>query len=360
MPAADSETFVSVRPTLRRTPKLGFAGVGSGGRQRLAAIAASGLAEISAIADPSAPDVVEAVKHAPDADIVSKFDDLLAMDLDGIVIATPTAHHATQSITALRAGKSVFCQKPLARTGAETRAVIATAHDADRLLGVDLSYRFTSGMREIKRLVRHGDLGDLYAIELVFHRASGPDHPWSGDPALSGGGCLLDLGIHLLDLALWCLDHPAVETAAGQLLAKGHALRDDRTVEDYAAGQLTTATGVSLQLACSWLAPAGCEARIEATFFGTKGGATFHNVNGSLHDFAAERLLPDRSRQPLATPPDPWIGRAAVAWTRQLSLAPSFDPSIKHLQLVADTLDRLYGRDSALASSGERQRAAAP
>lgn len=344
-PAAESETFVSVRPTLRRTPKLGFAGVGWIGRHRLEAIAASGLAEICAIADPSAACVAEAVKHAPDADIVSQFEDLLAMDLDGIVIATPNAHHAAQSIAALRAGKSVFCQKPLARTGAETREVITAAHDADRLLGVDLSYRFTSGMQHIRRLIRQGDLGDLYAIELVFHNAYGPDKPWFYDPALAGGGCLLDLGIHLLDLALWCLDYPAVENAVGQLLAKGQNARESNTVEDYAAGQLTTASGVSIQLACSWRAPAGCDARIEATFFGTKGGATFHNINGSFFDFIAEKFLPDRSRQSLATPPDDWGGRAAVAWTRQLSLAPSYDPSIKHLQLVADTLDRLYGRE---------------
>lgn len=345
-PTPAAESFVSVRPTLRRTPKLGFAGVGWIGRHRLQAIAASGLAEISALADPSPDCVAEAVKHAPDADIVSQFDDLLAMDLDGIVIATPNAHHAAQSIAALRAGKSVFCQKPLARSGPETHAVITAAHDADRLLGVDLSYRFTSGMRQIRRLIRQRELGDLYAVELVFHNAYGPDKSWFYDPELSGGGCLLDLGIHLLDLALWCLDYPVVETAVGQLLAQAHAIRDAHTVEDYAAGQLTTHTGVSIQLACSWRAPAGCDARIEATFFGTQAGATFHNVNGSFYDFVAEKFLPDRSRQILATPPDDWGGRAAVAWTRQLSLAPSFDPSVKHLQLVADTLDRLYGRET--------------
>lgn len=337
---------LSVRPSIRRTPKLGFAGVGWIGRDRLEAIAASGLADIAAVADPSTECVAAALPHAPDADIVSNFDALLAMDLDGIVIATPNAFHAEQSIAALRSGEAVFCQKPLAPTAAETHEVLAAAHDADRLLGVDLSDRHTAGMQQIKRLIDQGELGSIYAIELVFHNAYGPDKAWFYEPKLSGGGCLLDLGIHLVDLALWCLDYPAVETASGQLLVKGQSVRNTGGVEDYAAGQLSTSTGVSLQLGCSWRAPAGCDARVEATFFGPKGGASFRNVNGSFFDFTAEHFLPNRSRQLLARPPDNWGGRAAVAWARQLSLTPAFDPSVKHLQLVATTIDRLYGRAS--------------
>lgn len=336
----------TLRPALERPARLGFAGVGWIGRNRLKAIAASEIAEIAAIADTAPAALVEAGGHAPAAKIVRDFDDLLALDLDGIVIATPSALHATQAIAALRAGKAVFCQKPLGRDADETRAVLAAAHDADRLLGVDLSYRFTAGMQAIKRLIDQGELGSIYAAELVFHNAYGPDKPWFYDPKLAGGGCLLDLGIHLVDLALWCLDFPGVETAIGQLLAKGRSIQGGSEVEDYAAGQLTTSTGVSIQLACSWHAPAGCDARIELTFFGTNGGAAFRNVNGSFYDFVAERFAPDRSRHLLASPPDHWSGRAAVAWARQLAIAPAFDPPIKHLQQVADTLDRLYGRST--------------
>lgn len=334
----------AVRPALSRRPRLGFAGVGWIGRHRLEAIAASELADIVAFADTNADALHAAAACAPGAAAVRDFDELLSLDLDGVVIATPNALHAAQTQAALRAGKAVFCQKPLARTAAETRAVLTTAHDADRLLGVDLSYRFTSGMQAIKRLISQGELGSIYAAELVFHNAYGPDKPWFYDPALAGGGCLLDLGIHLVDLALWCLDFPDVDMATGQLLAKGRSVRGGDEVEDYAAGLLTTTTGASVQLACSWNAPAGCDARIEATFFGTRGGAVFRNVDGSFYDFVTERLRPDRSRERLAGPPDAWGGRAAVAWTRQLALAPSFDPASKHLQQIADVLDRLYGR----------------
>lgn len=340
----DTSANTTVRPSLTRLPRLGFAGVGWIGRHRMEAIAASGLAEIVGVADTAPSSLEAATACAPAATVLRAFDELLSLDLDGIVIATPNALHASQAIAALQSGKAVFCQKPLARTAAETRAVLAAAHDADRLLGVDLSYRFTAGMQEIKRLISQGELGSIYAAELVFHNAYGPDKPWFYDPELAGGGCLLDLGIHLVDLALWCLDYPAVETATAQLLAKGRSVRGRGEVEDYAAGLLTTRTGVSVQLACSWHAPAGCDARIEATFFGTRGGASFRNVAGSFYDFVAERFLPDRSRQRLAGPPEVWGGRAAVAWARQLGLAPAFDPAAKHLQQVADVIDELYGR----------------
>lgn len=327
-------------------PRLGFAGVGHIGCHRLEAIAQSGCAEVAALYDPSAAAVETARGHAPDAVRALSYDHLLAAGLDGIVIATPSALHADQAIAALRAGTAVFCQKPLGRDAAETRAVIAAARDADRLLHVDLSYRFTTGMQRIRELVRSGALGRIYAVQAAFHNAYGPDKAWFYDEQLSGGGCLLDLGIHLVDLALWCLDFPEVISATGHLLNReplAHAAAP-RRVEDYAAAQLLLGNGASLQLACSWHAPAGEDAAIGLTFFGSGGGARFANVRGSFFDFTAEHFLPDRSRRPLAAPPDAWGGRAAIAWARRLGESAAFDPDIERLDVVAETLDRIYGR----------------
>jgi predicted dehydrogenase len=339
-------------------PRLGFAGTGWIGRHRLEAITQSDRAEIAAIFDPSADALASAAALAPAAVRAGRFEDLLEPGIDGVVIATPSALHASQAIAALEAGKAVFCQKPLARNAPETRRVIDAARAADRLLHVDLSYRFTDGMQRIRELVRGGGLGGVYAVEAVFHNAYGPDKAWFYDARLAGGGCLLDLGIHLVDLALWCLDFPEVEHVCGSVLNRAHAelLRPTQTagraadeattlpVEDYAAAQLQLAGGISVQLACSWKAPAGCDAQIEMVFFGDGGGAAFRNVNGSFYDFVAEQLLPDRTRQLLAAPPDAWGGRAAIAWCRQLGLSPAFDPEIENLHTVAQTLDRIYGR----------------
>lgn len=150
------------------------------------AIVASGTADVVAVCD-SAPDAVtRALAAAPGATAVSSLDAVLGMGVDGVVLATPSALHASQAVHALERGAAVFCQKPLARTAAETRQVVDAARRADRLLGVDLSYRHTDGMRRIRELVRAGELGDVFAVDLVFHNAYGPDKPWLFDPVLWG------------------------------------------------------------------------------------------------------------------------------------------------------------------------------
>ncbi|MBD0275402.1 MAG: Gfo/Idh/MocA family oxidoreductase, partial [Acetobacteraceae bacterium] len=247
-----------------RRPRLGFLGVGWIGRHRMQAILETGLAEVAAIADPSPETAAEAARLAPGAELVPALDDLLDMGVDGVVIATPSALHAEQSIRALGRGAAVFCQKPLGRTAPEARGVVDAARAADRLLDVDLSYRFTEGMRRIREAVRSGGLGRVYAADLVFHNAYGPDKPWFYDPALSGGGCVMDLGVHLVDLALWTLDFPQVSGVSGALFAGSERLRGARPdrAEDYAVATVELETGAALRLACSWRLHAGRDAVI--------------------------------------------------------------------------------------------------
>jgi predicted dehydrogenase len=260
------------------------------------------------------------------------------------VIATPSALHAAQAIAALERGLAVFCQKPLARTASEARRVIDAARAADRLLSVDLSYRCTAGMMEIRELVRQGELGDIYAVESVFHNAYGPDKAWFRDMALAGGGCVIDLGSHLVDLALWTLDYPALRSATSRLFAGGKPLRaGGRDVEDYATARLDLETGATIQLSCSWNLPAGRDALIAIAFYGTKGGAALSNVNGSFYDFVAERFR-GTSRESLAEPPDEWGGRAAVDWARRLAAGAGYDPTASRLVDLATAIDRIYGR----------------
>jgi predicted dehydrogenase len=326
-----------------RLPRLGFLGVGWIGRNRLEAVASSGLAKVAAIAD-AAPEVAAAAQAvAPAATLVTTLDDLLALDLDGVVIATPSALHAEQAIAALERGLAVFCQKPLARTAAEARQVVDAAQAADRLLGVDMSYRFTLGMQRIRALIEAGALGEVYAADLTFHNAYGPDKAWFYDPALSGGGCLMDLGIHLVDLALWALGFPTVIATASRRFAGGRPLHGHDVVEDYTIAQLDLASGAAVRLACSWRLAAGCDAVIAAAFYGTAGGAALQNVGGSFYDFTAEHYR-GTAREMLAAPPDAWGGRAVVDWARQLAGGGRFDAAAWQLVDVAAVLDRLYDR----------------
>lgn len=326
-------------PTTR--PRIGFLGAGWIGRHRMQAILETGAVEAAAIADPSPEMAAQAAGLAPDAEIMSPAA-MLEAGLDGLVIATPSALHAEQSIAALERGLAVFCQKPLGRTAGEARAVVEAARRADRLLAVDLSYRFTDGMRRIRELVGAGELGKVFAADLTFHNAYGPDKAWFYDPALSGGGCVMDLGVHLVDLALWVLDFPAVTKVESRLLAGGAPLSPDK-VEDYAVATLELATGAVVRIACSWRLQAGGEAVIAAAFYGDAGGAGLRNENGSFYDFTAERYR-GTARETLAAPPDAWGGRAAADWARRLAAGERFDPAAERLVDIAEVLDRIYGR----------------
>lgn len=327
-------------------PRLGFLGVGWIGRHRMAAIAESGAGEVVAVADPSPKCSAEALAAAPAAAAVRGLDELLDMDLDGVVIATPSALHAEQAIRALGAGAAVFCQKPLGRTAAETKAVVDAARAADRRLGVDFSYRHTEALRRLRQLVRSGELGRVYTADLVFHNAYGPDKPWFYDASQSGGGCVMDLGIHLVDALLWLLDFPAVEDVTGRLFSAGIPWeRASGAVEDYAVARLDLAGGTAARLACSWNLSAGTDAEINITLYGTEGAARFGNVGGSFYDFALEKMT-GTATQSLIEPPDEWGARAAVEWARQLATSCSFDPAADEAVAVAAVLDQIYGNPS--------------
>ena len=325
-------------------PRIGFLGVGWIGRGRMQALADSGVADIAAIADTQPNALQAAAAAAPGARSFDSLERLFEQQLDGIVIATPSGTHAMQAIASLSRGLAVFCQKPLARSAIEAGQVIEAARRSNRLLDVDFSYRQVAGVSTLRTMVQSGELGDLYAIDLRFHNAYGPDKPWFYDVRQSGGGCVMDLGSHLVDLALWISGCAGFDSLDAQLFAQGRPLAPPlATVEDYASVQWRLASGASVRMTCSWQLPAGCDAMIEASFYGTRGGAALRNVNGSFYDFTVDHFTGTGSRR-LAGPPDPWGGRALVAWADRLANDKSFDPAAEQLLDVSNLVDKIYGR----------------
>ena len=323
-------------------PRLGFLGVGWIGRNRMEA--ALEHATVTAIADPSAEMREAAGALVPGARRLASVAELLEEELDGVVIATPSALHAEQSIAFLERGVPVFCQKPLGRDREENRRVVECALERDLLLGVDLSYRHTRALVALRDLVTSGELGEVFAMELVFHNAYGPDKPWFRQRELAGGGCVMDLGIHLVDAALWMLDFPEVRSVRSRLFARGRTLEADG-VEDFALATIDLGATVA-SLACSWDLPAGRDAVIEIRAFGARGGAAVRNVNGSFYDFIAERYR-GTSAEVLVSPPDAWGGRALLAWIERLRESPRFDPEARRIVDVAAVLDAIYAPQRA-------------
>lgn len=329
-------------PAQARAPRLGFLGVGWIGRSRMQSVLGSGAATAAVIADPDPHVRAAAAADAPGAAQAAGLAELLDHSLDGVVIATPSALHAEQVSEALAAGLPVFCQKPVGRDAREVEQVVTAARRADRLIAADLSYRFTAAFQAMREQLGAGAIGDVYALDLAFHNAYGPDKPWFTHRDLAGGGCLIDLGTHLVDLALWLTGAHDARVVSSHLLQRGRPLaREAVDVEDHAIAELELGGGAIVRLASSWWLHAGRDCVLEVVVYGTRGALAVRDVGGSFYDFEC-RLQRGTSSQLLSAPPDDWGGRALESWARRLSAAPGFDPAAGELVAVGRVLDAIY------------------
>ena len=126
-------------------------------------------------------------------------------DIDAITIASANVVHAAQAIAALRHGKHVFCEKPLAMTVAEARAMAQVAEASGKVHQVAFTFRYNYGVRELRRRLAAGDIGQPYFARIQYDRwdglAPGWTSSWREKKQLAGAGMLFDLGSHLFDIA---------------------------------------------------------------------------------------------------------------------------------------------------------------
>lgn len=324
-------------------PRLGFAGLGWIGAQRMHVLADSGAADVAVLCEPDANRLGAACAglHRQPAACMS-FEDLLEQPLDGVVIATPNVLHEPQVRAALERDLPVFCQKPLALSRPGTERLIALARRRRVPLGIDWSYRHLAGMGALRQRIRAGEIGAVFAAELCFHNAYGPAAAWYDDVTQSGGGCLLDLGCHLLDLCHWLIGLRDPVDVRARCFRRGARLEPPVTeCEDFVLASIEYAAGAQVRLACSWRASTGRGAVIGCRIFGTDGGAEISNVGGSFYDFEVA-LHRGPESELLGAPPDPWPGRALTKWTRRLRHRGGDD--LDGLSATADVIDRIYGR----------------
>jgi predicted dehydrogenase len=216
------------------------------------------------------------------------------LDLDAVSIATPNKFHAPLTIAAFDKGLHVLCEKPMAMNAKEADQMLAASKKAGKNLMINFSYRFNDMSYALKQQVDAGVIGDIYFGRTVWHRRRGiPGFGgWFCDKTLAGGGPLIDLGVHRLDLALWLMGYPepvAVSGNAHCVIAREKAAKAKKpyTVEDLAAGIVKFANGATLMIEASWALNIHDEEEMITTLCGTKGGLTQKNVAGQYR-FMAE------------------------------------------------------------------------
>ncbi len=204
--------------------------------------------------------------------------------LDAVSVTTPNAYHLQPSVDALNAGLHVLCEKPLAMNAEEARKMCAVARDSGKILQVALQQRFTGQARFMKEYIDGGHMGDIYyARAQALRRRGVPAWGVFIDKEKQGGGPLIDIGVHILDLTLFLMGYPKPVSASGKTwdtLGKNPELynnwgdydRDKFTVEDFAVGLIKFDNGAVVVLESSFMANLDGDP-FQTQLFGTKAGA---------------------------------------------------------------------------------------
>jgi predicted dehydrogenase len=243
--------------------------------------------ELVAIADPDAERLERVGKQY---DIAARYDSAEAMlaaeKLDVVSVCTPNKYHKALTLAAFAAGCHVLCEKPMAMNADEGREMLEASRRAGKRLMINFSYRFSAQSRALKAQVESGLFGHFYFGRTVWHRRRGMPGfgGWFGSKELAGGGPLIDLGVHRLDLALWLMGYPKPTWVLGSSydhIARPLAEESGKTfdVEDLAAALIRFDNGATLALEASWAANIREAELMETRLLGTRAGLLQKNVN---------------------------------------------------------------------------------
>ncbi len=289
--------------------------IGAGGIARAAHL--PGYKAVEGVHVAAICDVIpgRAEAFAAEHDIPNAYDSYETMlaeeDLDGVSVCTPNYAHKAATIAALEAGAHVLCEKPMAMNLAEAREMAAAAEKAGKILQIGLNWRFTSEAQTLRRYVEAGDFGDIYYGEATCLRRRGiPSWGVFTQKRLQGGGALIDIGVHALDLTMWLMGSPKPISVMG-VTYTAFGKRSDVVnpwgawdtsvfdVDDMGVGLIRFDNGASLVLRASWAA--NLEAINGNRIIGTHGGAQtmpikiFTEQYGALVDVTPTNLPEVRS-----------------------------------------------------------------
>lgn len=231
----------------------------------------------------------------PDAEVYTDYHDLLKRDdIEVVHVLTPNIAHAEISIAALESGKHVMCEKPMAATYADAKAMVEASKKSGKFLTIGYQTRSQTTHQYVRHMIERGELGEIYYIKAPSIRRRGV--PLWGvflDKSKQGGGPLIDIGTHSIDAALSLINNYDVESVTGSVYRKladtamnsnewGIWDPKDFEVEDSAMGLVKFKNGATMVVEASWVLNYAGEAN--TTLCGTKGGVEFRGdtvrING--------------------------------------------------------------------------------
>ena len=253
-------------------------------------------AELVALCDLDEERLQQMHAQYPQARIYTDYREMFADGgLDAVSVAVPNYLHAEVSIAAMRAGLHVLCEKPMALNSAQAEEMLRVSRETGRKLMIHLNYRFCTASQFLKRYVGEGHLGRIYYAQTRWLRARGvPWRGWFSRKELSGGGPLIDLGVHRLDLALWLMGYPRPLTVSASAFGSlGARLAEEKgvpyDVEDLVAAHIRLEGGIAMTLEVSWAGGTDKREEMHTGIYGVQGAAILRN-RGEGYDFEALAL----------------------------------------------------------------------
>ncbi len=278
--------------------RIGSIGLGGMGRHHTRAHKNLGMSEIVAFCD-IIPERAEKMRdeYFPEARVYTDYREMIEKeDLDAVDIATPNYLHSPMAVFALEHGCHVFCEKPDAVSVSEAQKMKDAAEKAGKILMVMRNNRYYTPSVFMKKYIADGKAGDIYAARCGWQRRRGIPGKggWFTTKAQSGGGPLIDLGVHMIDLAIWAMGNPTPVAVSGctyNVFADDKADSDSEhakfgdtkadgifDVEDLAMGFIRFDNGACLQLEFSWASNIDHEKRY-VELRGTKAGFSWNHVD---------------------------------------------------------------------------------
>jgi len=268
--------------------RVGLIGCGMAGSQRAVAVAGLPGFRLACVADVDAARARGSAERFGAA-VEPEWSRLVRReDIDAVIVSSPPPLHREMCIEALQQGKHVLCEKPLARSPEECREMVHVAEQAGRVLATGFNYRFYPAVALAKRFLDSGQIGELDHVRSYTGHPGGSEftHPWVHDPAVMGGGTLMDNGIHIVDLTR-CFLGGVVEVKG---FSTGRVWKFEGC-EDNGFALLRSPSGKVAVLQASWTEWRGYRFWIEV--YGTRGC-----VRASYPPMAAQVVWVDRPGRP--------------------------------------------------------------